>query len=96
MVTIKSIDVLSAGKMLGALYAILGVLIGAMFTLLALVGAAVGGGQGGPAAQGGAVALIFGAGAVIIVPLVYGVMGFIGGIITAALYNLIAMLVGGS
>jgi hypothetical protein len=40
-------------------------------------------------------ALFFGVAAVILVPLFYGVFGFISGIIYAAIYNLIAAAVGG-
>jgi hypothetical protein len=40
-------------------------------------------------------ALFLGAAAVIVIPIFYGVFGFITGIIYAALYNLIAAVVGG-
>jgi len=36
-----------------------------------------------------------GVAAVIVLPLFYGLLGFIGGIITAALFNLVASMVGG-
>ncbi len=86
---VKSVDVFSCGKVLGCLYGLMGILVGGLFTLLSLVGFAAGGGQQGAAA------LLFGAGAVVIVPILYGVMGFIGGMISAALYNLVAAVVGG-
>ena len=38
---------------------------------------------------------LFGVGAVIFMPLFYGALGFITGIITAALYNLVAGWIGG-
>ena len=91
---LKKVGVLSCGKVLGVLYGGLGLLMGAIFTLIAVLGAALGGGASNR--PGGAiVGMIFGIGAVILVPIFYGVMGFIGGIITAAFYNAIAMVAGG-
>lgn len=87
-VTLKRLDVVSVGMMLGIFYAILGLLIGGMFSLLALVGVAA---QGGDAMAG----LVTGFGAIIFMPLFYGVGGFIGGIIAAWLYNGCAALAGG-
>ncbi|QEG01756.1 hypothetical protein Mal15_58350 [Stieleria maiorica] len=87
-VTVKRLDVMSCGTMLGVLYAILGLIVGAMFTLMALVGVAA---QGGDAVAG----LIGGIGAIVLMPLFYGVGGFIGGIIGALLYNMCATFVGG-
>lgn len=89
-VCIKRFDVMSCGIMLGALYMILGLVVGAIFFLISLVGIAAGG--GGEAAMGG---LIGGVGVLIIAPLFYGAMGFIGGIIGALLYNLVAGMAGG-
>lgn len=39
--------------------------------------------------------MLFGVGAIIAVPVFYGIMGFIGGIIMAMLYNLTTGLIGG-
>ncbi|MEX0714561.1 MAG: hypothetical protein WD278_19650 [Pirellulales bacterium] len=86
---VKSIGVLSAGKVLGCLYVLLGLIIGAMFSLLSLAGVAAGG------QDAGAAAFLFGIGAIVIIPLFYGTVGFIGGIIMAALYNVVASLAGG-
>ena len=86
---VKQIGVLSAGKMLGALYGILGLLAGGLFTLFAMIGIS-GSGEGS-----GQFAFLFGVGAIIIFPLMYGFMGFVGGIISAALYNLLSSVVGG-
>jgi len=38
---------------------------------------------------------LFGIGAIVIVPIFYGAIGFIGGIISAAIYNLIGSTIGG-
>ena len=90
-VCIKSIDILSAGKMLGVFYAFIGLIIGGFLSLFAILGIAAGGG-GGDVVVGG---LITGVGALIIVPVIYGVLGFIGGIIGSLLYNVVAGMMGG-
>ncbi|QDV83598.1 hypothetical protein [Stieleria sp.] len=87
-VTVKRLDVMSCGIMLGVLYALIGLLVGGLFSLMALGGVAA---QGGDAMAG----LIGGIGAIILMPLFYGVGGFIGGVIGALLYNLCATFVGG-
>jgi hypothetical protein len=89
MAIVKRFDVLSLGKVMGALYALLGLIFGALFSLMALVGAFAARGQEG------AGALLFGVGAVVMFPILYGLAGFVGGIIVAALYNLIASITGG-
>lgn len=86
---LKSVDVFSAAKVLGCMYAALGLIIGGLITLLSLAGANIGRGNAGPAA------LLIGAGAIVVVPVFYGVIGFIGGAIMAALYNVIASVTGG-
>ena len=88
-VTVRRLDPLSAAKVLGALYALVGLIFGAFATLMALAGVAAGGGDG---LVGG---LIGGIGAIIMFPIFYGIAGLIGGLIGAALYNVVAGLVGG-
>jgi hypothetical protein len=90
MTVVKSVGVLSVAKMLGCLYALIGILIGAIFSLIALAA-----GAQGPAGAPGFPNLLFGAGAVIVIPIFYGVMGFIGGLISGGLYNLLAGMIGG-
>lgn len=87
-VTLKRIDVVSVGVMMGIFSAILGLVAGGFFSLFAVIGAAA---QNGNAIVG----LAFGLGAVIIMPLIYGVMGFVAGAIGALLYNACASLMGG-
>ena len=81
--------------MLGVLYACMGLIILPFFALACLAGAFAQHAQqtqnGPPAAL--TAGLMFGFG--IFIPVVYGVMGFIGGIIAAAIYNLIAQWIGG-
>lgn len=91
---LKSVGVMSCGKMGGTLYGLLGLLMGGIFALVSTLGLALGQGSsssGAPAWIGA----FFGVGSVILFPILYGIMGFIGGLITAVLYNLLAGFVGG-
>jgi hypothetical protein len=94
MMTITRVGVLSFAKIGGILYAVLGLVGGAIFSLIAMVGgfaaaaASDGNGAGGFAA-------LFGVGAIILFPIMYGVFGFVGTLIMAALFNLAAGMVGG-
>jgi hypothetical protein len=90
---VKQIGVLSLGKVMGIMYCGLGLIFGAIFALISLLGAAVGAGtSGAPEAWFG---VFFGIGAVILLPLMYGFIGFVGGLICAGIYNLAARFVGG-
>jgi hypothetical protein len=94
---IKRIAPLQAGKMLGVLYAGFG-LIFLPFFALAAIGAAFA--QHPAQAQGGsAAAPALTAGVMLVMslffPIIYGVMGFMFGVITAAVYNLVAQWIGG-
>jgi predicted Zn finger-like uncharacterized protein len=88
-VIIRSIGVLSVGGIMGSIYAILGLIIGALMTILSLLGAAVGGRNGGPEA------VLFGVCSIVFIPVFYGAIGFVAGIIMAALYNVMANIIGG-
>lgn len=70
---------LRAGMVLGILYGFIGLLVAPFIVLAAVAGKQVGGG------------VVF----AILLPVLYGAAGFIGGIIAAALYNLIATWTGG-
>lgn len=89
---IRSFDVLSAGKIMGVMYAAMGLLIGGIFSIVSLLGFAIGAGQGNEDAF---FSLFFGVGAIVVLPIFYGVMGFLFGLISALVYNLIAGLIGG-
>jgi hypothetical protein len=93
VLTIKSIHILSLAKVLGLLYALLGFIVGSLLTCVSLLGATAALSESG--AEAGPLGVLFGLGSIIILPIFYGVIGFIGGIITAFLYNLIAGWVGG-
>jgi hypothetical protein len=89
---LKSVGVLSVGKIMGVLYAVMGFIIGCFMSLAAVAGVAA---NQGPNANAGMGIMALGAGAIILAPIMYGGMGFIGGIISAALYNLLAGVIGG-
>ena len=91
--TLKSVGVLSCAKVAGLLYGLMGLLFGALFSFLSVLGLAFGSAQGD--AEGAFLGLVFGVGAVILLPIFYGVLGFIATAIGAALYNLIAKMAGG-
>lgn len=95
---VRRVGVLSVGKVLGGLYALLGLVIGAFYALFALLFAVIGAStasSSGDALIGGAGGVVFGILSIVLFPLFYGLLGFIGGILSAFLYNLIARFVGG-
>jgi len=87
---IKRFGPVSVGKIAGTLYAAMGLLIGAVVSLIALVG-----GFTSDNSAAGPFAVLFGVGAIVIFPILYGAMGFLFTMIAAALYNLVAGWVGG-
>ena len=84
---VRRIEPMSAAKVGGMLYALLGLLFGVIFSLISFTGM----GMGGMGSYG----MLFGAGAIIILPIVYGILGFCLAGISAAFYNLAAKLAGG-
>jgi len=95
---LRRIGALSFGKVLGALYAPLGFIIGGIYALVALLFAVIGVStalESGDALAGGTFGVLYGVGSVILFPILYGVLGFVGGLISALLYNLIARFLGG-
>lgn len=85
---IKAVGVLSVAKILGLVYACLGLIFTPLFLLMGLLGSALG-------QQNSPVAGIFGIGFAVLMPVLYGAVGFVGGAIGALLYNLFAKWVGG-
>jgi hypothetical protein len=94
---IRKIGVLSLGKLMAVMYAGIGVLIGGLYALFAVVGGGAMMAMGGEenAAFGGGMVMGLGLAAVIGLPIIYGVFGFIGGVISAFFFNLAAKYVGG-
>jgi len=88
---LKSIGVMSAAKVVGVLYAVMGLLMGLVFgTLFSLIPA-----MSADADMPRWLAPMFGFGAIVFMPIVYGVMGFVGGAIAALIYNGLAGVIGG-
>ncbi len=87
---IKRVRPLSAAKVAGVIYGTAGLIGGAILSFMAFTSAA--------SKDESFLGMLFGTAAVIAMPILYGMIGFIGGFIgfiTAALYNLIASAVGG-
>jgi hypothetical protein len=89
---LKEIGPVSCAKVLGILYGGIGLIAGAIIGFFAAAGAALGSGteHGNPL-----VGSLLGMGAIVFFPLLYGVLGALGGLIVSALYNVIARWVGG-
>jgi hypothetical protein len=90
---LRRVGVLSAGKVFGVMGLVIGLFLGGLIALFTTLGVAIeaqqqGGNQEIPA-------VFAGVGAIVFLPIFYGIFSFITGIIYAALYNLIAHVVGG-
>lgn len=93
---IRKLGILSVAKMYAAIFLVISLLISIPYGLIIMVfGAAMmGTGQRAGLAAGGG-SIIAGLAVMIILPIVYSAMGFVGGAIGALLYNLFAGFVGG-
>lgn len=76
---------LRAGIVLAMLYGILSLILVPIFLVAAVLGSKA----------GGAGSAVFSIGFAIVLPVLYAAVGFLGGLIAAALYNLIAKWTGG-
>jgi hypothetical protein len=93
---IKSIGPMSLAKIMGLLYAGIGFLIGGLFALFSLLGgAAMMASASQDSGMGGGLMAGIGLGAIILFPICYGVLGFIGGLIMALLFNIVTKFAGG-
>ena len=90
---VKKVNVVSLGKILSLIYGAMGFVIGMVFAALALFGMAIGSAAGGSMEP--IIGVLFGGGAVVILPLFYGGMGFLAGLIGGSLFNLAAGIAGG-
>jgi|SRR6185436_19849894 len=90
---IKRVGVMSCARISGILYGLLGLIAGAIISLIAVIVGALG--IQSQDANGAFLGALLGVGAVIAFPVCYGAVGFIGGALSAALYNWISSFVGG-
>ena len=86
------VDPMSAGRVLGVLSVPWGLLFGLLMTLMSLAPSSP---IGEALSEFPLMSLIFGVGSVILMPIMYGVSGFLQGLIGAVLYNFVADWVGG-
>jgi hypothetical protein len=95
MATVKRIAPGSAFKVGLVVYAFLGLIVGICMALFSMVAGSLGSLAGGGVPGARTLGYGFGLGAIIIFPILYGIVGGIGGVIAAAVYNLAAGWVGG-
>lgn len=88
---VKSVGVLSVGKVFAILQGVVGLIIGALVALAGTLGVIA----ATPDAPSGFMPLLFGGAALVIFPVAYAVVGFVGGVIGALIYNVVAGIVGG-
>src|SRR5271156_5253345 len=88
MCRLRSIGVLSCAKIFTILHAIIGILAGFLFLIFGIVGTALAPSQ----PKHGMVAIVVLA---VLMPVFYGVLGFVIGALWAFLYNLAAESIGG-
>ena len=86
---VRRVVPLSVAKVAGALYALMGLIVGAIVAIAALVGAFA------ADQDAGFMGSIMGVGAIVALPLLYGGLGFVFTLIAAWLYNVVAGMVGG-
>ena len=89
MTKIKRLGILSFGKILGFIFTFFGFVLGLTVTLLSVLGMTLGGPETLQMMSS------YGFAAVIILPIFYGLIGFVGGIVFAALFNLATGWLGG-
>ncbi|MFZ1699815.1 MAG: hypothetical protein WBO10_06750 [Pyrinomonadaceae bacterium] len=94
---IRKVGVLSSAKMYGAIALVMSLLIsipyGLIIIIYSLFGAGVVGGEAALAIGGGGI--VVGILVMVGLPIMYAIIGFVGGAIGALLYNLFAGIVGG-
>ena len=88
---VRRVGPVSVAKVMGVLYVLVGLIFGAIVSLISIVGGAL-----VPDNEGSGMAgMLFGAAAIVVLPIFYGVLGFVMSLIGAALYNAVASVVGG-
>lgn len=91
---VKRVGVMSMAKIYAIILAAMGLIIGAFVALFSVAVAGVAGAEGASPAEGVALAGV-GVFAIVLFPILYGVLGFVSGALGGALYNVCAKWVGG-
>lgn len=96
-VQIKRVGVFSCAKIYSITLAAIGLIFGILYGLIFMVlgGAMMAAGGGREAGAAGASSLVIGLLMMIIIPITYGIIGFIGGLIGGLVYNVASGVVGG-
>lgn len=89
---LKKLGVMSCAKVSGVLYAAMGLIVGFFFSIGSIFAGLIGSSGG---MDGGMFGALFGIGAIILMPIFYGVMGFVGTAIAVFVFNLITQYTGG-
>jgi hypothetical protein len=92
---IRRVGVWSVAKLYGGISATMGLIIGACFALVAMVGGSLANARSDFGVATPGLGALVGVGAIITLPIMYGVLGLVGGAIGAGLYNLFAGIFGG-
>jgi hypothetical protein len=92
---IRRVNPMSAAKIGGTLGVMLGVLVGACISLFMLAFGSAMAAASDEAAGGAIVGMFFGVGAIVVLPIMYGVGMFIMGALYSALFNVAAKWTGG-
>jgi hypothetical protein len=87
---IKRIGPLSCAKLSAVLYAVMGLVVGGVFSLVGLAG-----GFASDTTGAAGLGAIVGVAAIIAFPIFYGVLGFVMTLLAAWLYNFAAGVIGG-
>jgi hypothetical protein len=91
---IRHVGVWSVARLYGALSASMGLIFGGIVALISLAGGAAGFAHNADSPSG-PLAMMFGVGAIVFLPVFYGILGLCAGAIGAALYNVFAGMLGG-
>lgn len=95
MKRLKRIDPWSAARVLGALYAMVGVLVGLFAACFTMVGVGAQSEVAGFGASDAAALSGLGVFAILVFPVIYGIIGLIAGVVISSLYNIVAGWTGG-
>jgi uncharacterized protein involved in cysteine biosynthesis len=97
MAVIARVSPGSAFKIGLTLYALIGLIVGVMFALISLMAGGIAShlGPSAPSGLSSVMGVATGVGAIIVMPIMYGVIGGVAFAITAFTYNLVAGWVGG-